>query len=64
MIKSFSSHVAQDITAKECELVAMDLRLVRKSTKDLLPHEYIKQSYGGSSQSFEGIGGATLTWIE
>lgn len=64
MSKSFTSHVAQDIAAKERELVAMGFRLVRKSEKDLLPHEYIKQTHGGSSQSFEGVGGATLTWIE
>jgi len=51
------------ILLKEAELQARGYRIVGKSDpKDLVPGEYIKNPFTGSSSSFDGPGGAVLTW--
>lgn len=54
------------IQHKELELQSKRYRLVNKTNfKDLLPFEYIKTQFTGSSDSpDEGPGGYTLTWLE
>ena len=50
------------VLLKEAELQAQGYRIVSKSDpKDLVPGEYIKNPFTGSSSSFDGSGGTVLT---
>lgn len=54
-----------DINLKEDELIAKNYRRTNKTNdKDLEPYEYIKRSFSGSAESFEGTTKYQLTWLE
>ena len=54
-----------DAAVKEAMLKAGGYRLTAKTnSKDLRPADYLKSQHSGSSTSFEGPGGCTLSWCE
>jgi len=54
-----------DISQQEDKLKAKGYREVNKTSgKELSPFEYIKNSYSGNEQSFEGTTKYQLTWLE
>ena len=59
------SGTESDISQQESELKAKGYRQVNKtSDKELGSFEYIKRSYSGNAESFEGTTKYQLTWLE
>ncbi len=62
----YSGHQCNDaeLPKVEADLRAKGCRLVNKANeKDLAPGEYIKSSFTGSEQSFEGSKMWTVRWL-
>lgn len=63
MITNSLQNTEDVVSQKEAELLAKGYRKTNKpSAEFLLSGEYIKNRFTGSASSFEGVGGATLTW--
>lgn len=65
-------HITKHRTGTEIEISQQEAQLQAKgyrqsnntNEKDLSPFEYIKTSYSGSVDSFEGTTKYQLTWLE
>jgi hypothetical protein len=62
-IKRLQTKSKAEVIACELDLRAKGCHLVRnKSKKDLLPYEYTKNEWSGTSKSFEGPIHYVISW--
>jgi hypothetical protein len=62
-IKRLQTESKAEAIACESDLRAKGYNLVRKTNeKDLLPYEYTKNEWSGTSKSFEGPTHYVITW--